>query len=366
MPRAVFRGQIGGASTAAETRRLQMADVARLAGVSISTVSRALNGSELVSASTRQRICDLAQSLHYSIDAGAQNLRLRQNRTVAVVLPFDSRARRFVADPFAESMLCALAVELHEKGYNMLLARVDAGQIQTIAQLHGTGQAVGILMLGRWQHHAQLNELAARGDPIIVWGAQMPQQLYCSVGSDNTSGGREATRHLLAGGCRHVAFLGDVADLQNAQRFEGHCQALAESGKTVTLGLHASVTNHFDDVRAALQDLLLRKAVDGIFAANDGLAMAAISALRTLDMRIPEDIAVVGFDDNEMAAYFHPSLTTVRQPVGAAVRELVRTLTAQIAGQRPPPVLLPTQLIIRASSVRRGRRGARKIEPVVR
>lgn len=366
MPKVPIEGESTDLAGSVETRRLHMADVARLAGVSISTVSRALNASALVSPATRQRICDLAQSLRYSIDVGAQNLRLRQNRTVAVVLPLDSRTGRFMADAFAEGMLCALAAALHEKGYNMLLARVDAGQIDAVAQLHGTGQAIAVLMLGRWQHPAQLNELAARGDPIVVWGAPVPRQLYCSVGSDNVSAGREATAHLLAGGCRHIAFLGDVADPQIAQRFEGHSQVLAEAGKTATRGLHTSVGRPIDEVRAALRELLRRGAVDGILAANDVLAMAAISVLRALDLRVPEDVAVVGFDDNETAAYFHPALTSVRQPVGAAVSELVRVLSARIAGEHPAPVLLPTQLVVRASSVRAPRRAARKLRAAVR
>ncbi len=355
-----------GSSDGSELRRLQMADVARLAGVSISTVSRSLSGSELIGAATRKRVRDLAQSLNYSINIGAQNLRLRQNRTVAVVLPFERRTRRALADPFSESMLRTLADELDDHGYNMLLTRVDAEHTGAIAELHGTGRAIGILMIGQWRHHEQLNELAARGFPVVVWGATLPQQLYCTVGSDNAAGGLAATRHLLESGCRRVAFFGDVAMPEVAHRYDGHCQALVEAGQTIDPQLFVSAGFHADDARQATLDLLRRGVrFDAIFACSDSLAVATISTLREMKVRVPEDIAVIGYDDIELARYCDPPLTTVRQPIRAAGRALVDALLSVIGGRRPNPILLPTELMVRLSSLRprRGtaqRAGARR------
>ena len=345
MPRKAQRKADPKAAAGADLRRLQMADVARLAGVSISTVSRSLNGSGVISADTRKRVRDLARSLNYSIDIGAQNLRLRQNRTVAVVLPFEQRTRRLIADPFSESMLSTLADELGDHGYNMLLTRVDAARTDLVAELHGTGRAIAILMIGQWQNHEQLNEMAARGFPIVVWGAAQPQQLYCTVASDNVAGGRAATRHLLEAGCRRVAFFGDLAVPEVALRYDGHCQALLEAGQTVDPNLRVDAGFQADDARAAVLELMRRGVrFEAICACSDALAIGAISAMRDMKVRVPEDIAVIGYDDIELAAYCDPPLTTVRQPIRAAGRALVDALLSLIAGRRPTPVLLPTEL----------------------
>lgn len=329
-------------------RRLQMADIARLAGVSIATVSRALHGSELISAATRKRICDLAQSLHYSIDVRARNLRLDAQRSVAVVLTQDAR-QPLAPDPFAESLLPALAGALQERDLGVQLVRVDARGIEALAQLLGAGQAHGALVLGQWPRPAQLNELAARGDALVVWGAPRTQQLYCSVGCDNAGGARAAVRHLLAAGCRHVVFVGDVRDTVVAQRYEGYGQALAEAGLAAAAALWSDPADAQDESWSAR---LREPAIDGVFAADDTLAMAAIQTLRTLPRRVPEDVLVAGFGDAPAAACFHPPLTSVRQPAAAAVAALAEALAESIAGRRPACVQLPTELVVRASSQR--------------
>lgn len=306
-------------TSSADQRRLQMADIARLAGVSTSTVSRALSRSPLVNDETRIRIEELARSLNYSINIGAQNLRLKQNRTVAVVVPYDVATRQHLSDPFFLSMLGSLADALTDRGFDMLLSRVDAEQLDSAAQIYDTGRVLGVILIGQWRHHDQLNQLAARHVPIVVWGAQLPQQLYVTVGSDNVTGGFLATEHLITSGRKHIAFFGDIQLPEVAHRYEGYCKALKQYDIKLDDNLVIPASFIEEGGRLAVEELC-RRAVpfDSLFACSDLIAMTAINTLRDKQYRVPDDIAVVGYDDIELARYFHPSLTTIRQPIAAA------------------------------------------------
>lgn len=334
-----------------EQRRLQMADIARLAGVSTSTVSRALSGSKLVNDETKTRIAELAKSLNYSINIGAQNLRLKQSRTIAVVIPSDSATRQHLTDPFFLGMLGSLADALTERGFDMLVSRVDAEQLDSVSQIYDTGRASGIILIGQWRHHDQLNELALRQVPLVVWGAQLPKQLYVTVGSDNINGGKLATRHLLDQGRRAIAFFGDIQLPEVSQRYQGYCAALSEAGLPVREELVVAASFVEDGGKQAVAELCARQVkFDALFACSDLLAMTAINSLRERDFSVPADVAVVGYDDIELARYFHPPLTTIRQPMPVAGLALVDALLQQIDTHASQAFLLDTELIIRRSS----------------
>ncbi|MDM5177691.1 LacI family DNA-binding transcriptional regulator [Massilia sp. DJPM01] len=339
------------AAGSAAQKRLQMADIARLAGVSKATVSRALNRSPLVNEETRTRILELASSLKYTINIGAQNLRLKQNRTIGVVVPYDSATRQHLSDPFFLSMLGSLADALTERGFDMLLSRVDAEQLDAAAMPFDTGRVIGLILIGQWRHHDQLNQLAARHVPIVVWGAQLPQQLYTTVGGDNVSGGMLATEHLIAAGRRRIAFFGDINLPEVAQRYSGYCNALAAHGLPLDPQLRVSVSFLPEGGDQAVREIE-RRAVpyDAAFACSDLLAMTAINTLRALGKQVPDDVAVVGYDDIELATYFHPPLSTIRQPIRAAGQALVGALLAIIDSKPAGSLQLPTELIVRATS----------------
>lgn len=335
-----------------EQKRLQMADIARLAGVSTSTVSRALNKSPLINEETRTRIEQLAKSLNYSINVGAQNLRLGQNRTVAVVVPFDSASRQHLSDPFFLSILGSIADALTDKGYDMLLTRVSADELDAAAQIFDTGRAIGVILIGQWRHHEQLNQMAARRVPIVVWGAQIPQQMYVTVGSDNVAGGFLATEHLLQNGRKRIAFFGDTQLPEVADRFKGYRQALVKHQIAVDENLLVPAVFTEQGGRAAVAQLWSRQvAFDGLFACSDLLAMTAINSFREQEWKVPDQVAVVGYDDIELARYFHPPLTTIRQPLVVAGEALVSSVLALAAGRSIASVLLPTELVVRQSSI---------------
>ncbi len=334
-----------------EQRRLQMSDIARLAGVSVSTVSRALSGSRLVNDETRQRITELARSLNYSINLGAQNLRLQKNNTVAVVVPFDAQSRQHISDPFFLSIVGAIADELTDRGIDMLLSRVDAERLDLAAQIIDSGKATGLLVIGQWRHHDQLNDMAARKLPVVVWGAQMPQQLYCNVGGDNRLGGDLATRHLLDAGRRHIAFLGDAELPEVMMRRAGYWDALERAGQPRPAGLELRAPFDVSSGRAAMERFFAEhRAIDGVVACSDLLALQAIQVLRGLGREVPADVAVCGYDDMPLAAYCDPPLTSVHQPVAQAGAQLVEQLMALLNGQTALPVTLPVHLVVRQSA----------------
>ena len=338
-------------ASSADQKRLQMADIARLAGVSVSTVSRALNGSTLINADTRERIGQLARSLNYSINLSAQNLRLQKNQTVAVVVPYDAQSRQHISDPFFLSIVGSLADALTDRGYDMLLSRVDAEALDSAATLYDSGKAIGIVIIGQWRHHDQLNALAARKVPLVVWGGQLPQQLYCSVGGDNVSGGLQATRHLLQQGRKRIVFLGDAQLPEVQLRRQGYAQALQEAGLAVDLRLELPVPFEIIAAREALDRLCAsRTRFDAVVACSDLLALQAVQAVRASGRDVPRDVAVVGYDDMPVATYSDPPLTTVHQPVALAGAELVDALLTLLRGERAAPRTLPVHLVVRDSA----------------
>jgi DNA-binding LacI/PurR family transcriptional regulator len=341
---------------APSNRKLHMEDVARLAGVSMSTVSRALNQSPLVNEATRARIAELARSLNYSINAAASNLRLQRNQTVAVVVPYDARTRQHISDPFFVSILVSIADALTYRGYDMLLSRVDAERLDLAAQLEASGRAIGVILIGQWHHHDQLNELAARHIPIVVWGARLPQQIYCTIGSDNIAGGILAVEHLISTGRRSIAFFGDPELPEIGHRHEGYRRALKEHSIAYDLRLVRPTAFVEGSAHVAVEELIEDEVrFDAIFASSDLLAMRAVRALREFGLLVPTDVAVVGYDDIELAQYFRPSLTTIRQPIDKGGEALVDALLAIVEGRHPNPLVLSTDLMVRESSAPRPR-----------
>lgn len=338
-------------SAGAVNKRLQMADIARLAGVSVSTVSRALSGSPLINAQTRQRVDDLARSLNYSINLGAQNLRLQKNQTIAVVVPYDALSRQHISDPFFLSIVGALADTLTDRGYDMLLSRVDAEALDSAAALYNSGKAIGLIIIGQWRHHDQLNEMAARKVPVVVWGGALPQQLYTSVGGDNLLGGLLATRHLLASGRKRIVFMGDAKLPEVQLRRQGYHQALAEAGVAADGQLELPVPFEVMAARQAIDRLCQsQRPFDAVVACSDLLALQAVHSLRAHGLTVPQQVAVVGYDDMPVATYCDPPLTTVHQPVALAGAELVDALLALMRGENMAPRTLPVHLVVRASA----------------
>lgn len=337
---------------APERGRLKMADIARMAGVSISTVSRALAGNPLIPKTLRDQIVEIAQTHGYVVNQSARSLRLRKTDTVGVIIPLAHEASQLISDPFFLEMFGRLADEITRRNYSVLLNKVivtEAGWLDRIIQSH---RADGLVLIGQSTQHGALNAVADTYRPMVVWGAQLPGQRYCSVGSDNVEGGRLAVAHLAAAGRSRIAFFGPVDAPEAALRFEGYKKGLAEAGLPFDPALIAPAPYTMEGAEEAASAFLASGVpFDSIFAFSDVVALAAIGELHAAGRTVPGDVAVVGFDDIVLARHSNPPLTTVRQDLAFGARAMVDLLFRRMAGEDAPSALAPIELVVRGSSV---------------
>lgn len=328
----------------------KMSDIARLAGVSEATVSRALRGSTLISQATRERIQEIAETVGYTVDHTARNLRLQRTGAITVAVPLHHEVDQGISDPFFLEMLGFLADELADRGYDLLLRKIGADEPNGLAALVTERRSDGILLIGQSTQHAQIKALAQHYKPLVVWGADMGDGAYITVGSDNRAGGRMAVEHLLKLGHRRIAFFGDRELPEVAARFEGYHEALAAAGVKWEPALECRVTFKKAGSHAAISDFLKTGTpFDAVFAASDQLAGAAINIFDRHGLKVPRDVAVVGFDDLMLAAAYTSALTTVHQDLAAGARLMVNKLFKRMTDEDVRSTLVPVRLIVRAS-----------------
>ncbi len=332
---------------------LKMADLAKMAGVSKSTVSRALQNSELINIETREMIQRLAKLHNYRLNTQARNFRLKESLTIAVLIPSAENAKWQISDSFFIELLGAISVSLMERGHDMLLSGLNLHQ----EDLSGMGPSKincdGIIVIGQADIHERLNLMAQTYDSMVVWGAQLDGQRYCTVGGDNLLGGRLATQHLIEQGFKRIAIIGDHHTPEALLRYQGYEQALAEAGLEIDPALLIVTDGQRDaGYQATLRLLSSGVPFDAIFALSDAIAMKAINALDAHGLSVPENVAVVGYDDISLTRYYTPSITTVHQDRELGGRLLVEKLLNIIDGQAATSSVLPTNLVVRNSSIR--------------
>lgn len=328
---------------------LKMSDLAKMAGVSKSTVSRALQNSELINVETREMIQRLAKLHNYRLNAQARNFRLKESLTIAVLIPSAENAKWQISDPFFLELLGSISVSLMEKGHDMLLSGLNLHQ-ETSSGLSKIN-CDGIIVIGQADIHQRLNQMAKTYEPMVVWGAQLEGQSYCSVGGDNLLGGRLATQHLIEQGCRKIAVIGDYKTPEGMLRFQGYEQALMRAGIKQNESLVMMTEGQKDAGFLATQRLIASGVeFDAIFALSDAIAMKAINALDSNGFAVPANIAVVGYDDIALTRYYTPAITSVHQDREIGGRMLVEKLLKIIDGQDVRSSILPTNLVVRNSS----------------
>jgi len=328
-----------------------MIDLAALAGVSKSTVSRALADSPLIPKKTKEKIAALAIEYNYRLNKRARNFRTKETLTIAVLIPDTHEKDWRLSDPFFLELLGSIADTLNDQEHELLLAKTSFSAEEWVLDHVKRGTCDGVILVGQGTQHKEINALARGDTPFVVWGGLLDDQHYCTVGSDNRLGGEKACKHLLAKGRQHIAFLGDARLPEVALRYEGYCSALRENGLTPNTALKVQTPFGGEAAYNAVTNFLVSNhPVDGIFACSDVIAMATIRALREKGLMIPEDVAIVGYDDIALSSYYSPPLTTIRQNCKKGGQELVERLLSIIKGGKPSPLMLETDLIERTST----------------
>ena len=332
---------------------MKMSDLARIAGVSKSTVSRALAGSERVTLETRERIQNLAKQHNYRMNVRARNFRLQNVLTIGVLLPSNGRSDWLATDPFILEMLGAIADALEAKGgHELLLAKHTNNDPSWITEFAQTRSVNGIIVVGQSLYHEELNSAAEFQEAMVVWGAEIPDQKYVTVGSDNYLGGKLATEHLLKQGRRNFAFLGDIRFPETKLRYNGYRDALRSAGLEYRSELTTDSANASDLALQSTSNLLLNEpAFDALIASSDMLAYSAIKALNNFGLNVPRDVAVVGYDNITLSEYSNPTLSSITQDRAEGGRLLVEKLFEQLEKKEVVSnAKIKTELVIRESS----------------
>ena len=326
-----------------------ISDLARMAGVSVSTVSRALTGKGTLNQLTRDRIRAIASEHGFRLNVAAQNLRLGRTGSIGVLLPLGHEKAQALSDPFFSAMLGHLANALTDRGYDLLLSRVLPHGDDWLDDFVRSGRTDGIIMIGQSDQSDVLNRAADHYRPMVVWGAYSPDNRYTTVGSDNFAGGALAARHLLQRGCQRLAWFGHARAPEFAARQAGFLSALPDDIRKGCAIVPTHITP--EGSRANAQAFFAAgNRPDGVFAASDVGAISVLAAAGACGIRVPQDLAVIGFDDIVLAQLTRPPLTTVRQDIESASRMLVDLLLRRMAVAETQSVQFAPQLVVRESA----------------
>ncbi|MXP45541.1 LacI family DNA-binding transcriptional regulator [Allopontixanthobacter sediminis] len=330
-------------------------DIAYLAGVSQPTVSRALRGDKSVSAATREKIEQIARELNYTVDKNASSLRSQRSNTLALLLFEDPTPDQSMINPFFLAMLGSITRHCATCGLDLLIS-FQRMEDDWHVRYQDSHRADGLILLGYGDYalyESRLEQLVRQGTHFVRWGSVGDDNIGATVGSDNFGAGRLAGEHLIAQGRRKIAFLGQADEHypEFADRYRGLRDALDQAGLGFDERLRLDALTTEEEGYCAARALLARETpFDGLFAGSDLIAIGALRALAEAGLAVPEDVAVVGFDDISTASVTTPPLTTLMQDTRNAGALLVDTLIAQIENTPRPARTLPAQLIVRAST----------------
>jgi DNA-binding LacI/PurR family transcriptional regulator len=333
----------------APRRQPTLDEVAELAGVSRSVASRALNNAPHVSRLKREAVERAVRLLGYVPNSTARALATRQTGAAALVVSGEDPS--IFADPFFAQVIVGASAALEEADLHLMLclAASDRGR-KRVEELFRSQGADGVMLMAL-REDDPLARMAERATmPVVFGGRPVGAVPRWYVDVDNAGGAREATEYLISRGRSRVAALCGRLDTEAGRtRYRGYRDAMLAAGLDPFPPREGDFT---ESGGAAVMAALLTEHpdVDAVFAANDNMGVGALRALRRAGRSVPDDVAVVGFDDLAVAQVSDPPLTTVHQPIQALGREMARMLAALVNGQDPTALILPTRLVVRASA----------------
>ncbi|MEU2349728.1 LacI family DNA-binding transcriptional regulator [Modestobacter sp. NPDC049651] len=306
-------------------------EVAVRAGVSRATVSRVINDSPRVSPEAREAVLSAVAQLRYVPNRMARSLVTRRTDTVALVL--SEPDTRLFSDPFFARIVRGLSASLAQTDINLvLLTAGDAGEQEKVGRFVRQGHVDGVILMSLHSDDLLPDVLAEAGVPLVLCGRPLDDRPVSYVDADNLGGARMATEHLLGLGRRRVVTIAGRADMvAGRDRLTGWREVLTGAG--LEAGAELVAEGDFTEAGGAraMEQLLARVPdLDAVFAASDPMAVGALRVLRAAGRRVPEDVAVVGFDDADVAQTCDPPLTTVAQPLADMTQEMTELLLRQV------------------------------------
>ena len=327
-------------------KRITLRDVALEAGVSIKTASRVVNGEPTVNAAMADRVEDAVERLDYRPNELARSLKGRRSRTIGLIIAD-------VSNPFMAT--CAQAIEgvAREHGHALILcdSHADLRMEGTYVELLTQRQVDGLLLVPAHGRNIRLKTEQRTGLPVVTLDAPAEGLRADTVLVQNRVGAREATEHLIGHGHERIAFVGDERRFYTARkRLEGYKQALKSANLKPLHNMGSHTIELGEQMTKRILDTTERPTA--LFAANILTAVGALRATEHLGLRVPEDVAMIGFDDFELAPVLRPRFTLVHQPAAELGRRAAEMLFDRLEGRGPDGprrLVLPTELVVRES-----------------
>jgi LacI family transcriptional regulator len=329
---------------------MNLEEIAKLSGVSRSTVSRVVNDDPNVRHETRQRVLEIIQQVNYKPHTLARGLAGGHTRVISLVIP--EGVTRLFSDPYFPILIQGVSIACNAHDYSVLLWLADPEyERRSINRFVQNKLTDGTIVASMLNDDPLVDALTHESAPFILVGRNPNLEQISYVDVDNQSGARLAISHLLSIGYRRIAAIsGPLNMIAGIDRLEGYKQTLHQWNVPIDPDLIAEGDFSEESGYIAMQRLASRRP-EAVFAASDSMAIGAMRAMREHNLRVPQDIALVGFDDIPVAAHTDPALTTVRQPIQKTGITAAETLIDMIEfpHNQPRRVVLPTELVIRES-----------------
>ena len=329
--------------------RITYSDIASEAGVSKATVSRVLNDDSNVDEERRRRVLETVERMGYKRHRAASALASGRTGMIAIVIDDDLSV---LSDPFYATVASGISRVLMRNDLQPLLLVAEMNSVDgPVAHYLQSGEVDGAIFF-QLHENTLVKKLAKIGLPFVIVGTPHSNNDFVYVDCDNFGGGLQATRHFFEMGRKTIGKItGDIVATAGKQRLDGFHQAYREHGKVANRKLIAEGDYSMDSGRRAMHKLLDENPeLDAVFAANDLMAVGAIAAAEERGKRIPDDIAIIGFDDSVVATTSRPTLSSIKQDVVNLGETAADLLLAKLKGETPDPVILPVELVTRESA----------------